>query len=86
MRKHKREAPIYYQIIVALLFLCGLYGAINLWSTLFPPSMTYHCAYLLNKYPLEFLGALDQSTREDLLECLYLERRYGQERWVPRGE
>lgn len=85
MQKSRKNAPILYQVFIALLFFCGLYGAVNLWSTLFPPSMTYRCAYLLNEYPTEFLGVLDQSTREEVLDCLYLERRYGQERWVPRG-
>jgi hypothetical protein len=55
--------------------VCALFGAINIWNLIFPPTMTANCAYLINKYPLEQFSYMDETSRDSVVECLYLSKK-----------
>lgn len=79
--KESTPAPVRTQLLVTAIAVCGLFGVVSLWDVLFPPSMTAHCAYMLEKYPLENFSFIDKSAREETLTCLHLQWRYRQKSW-----
>jgi hypothetical protein len=84
MSKNNKK-DYFIPLAMGLIGLCVIFGAINLWEVIFPPKMTPYCAYLLNTYPTDKLDSLNESTKESINDCLYLQKRYGQKLWVPKN-
>lgn len=64
-----------------MLVICALFGAYAIWEMVSPPSMTAHCAYLIEKYPPEDFSFIGTSAREETMKCLYNKWRYNQKTW-----
>lgn len=80
--KHRQKtASLYQQAFVTLAVICGLFGAMALWDVVFPPSMTAHCAYLIEENPPENFSFISPTAREETLRCLHIQWRYGQRAW-----
>lgn len=79
--KRKDPATIYPQVVITFAVIFGLFGVYALWDVVFPPSMTPHCAYLIEENPLENFSFISPTARDETLRCLYTQWRYGQRIW-----
>ncbi len=79
--KDVKAAPLMVQLAACVALVCGLVGVYTIWESVFPPSMTAYCAYLIEEYPPSMFGAISEQQRESTLECLYLKRKYNQTTW-----
>ena len=80
-KNRRAPAPLYRHVSVTLAVICGLLGVMALWDVVAPPSMTAHCAHLIEENPPENFSFISPTAREETLRCLHVQWRYGQQAW-----